>query len=295
MSEWTAIEEEAARQLVRRALEEDLNQLGDITSEALIPLDWQGQGCFIARRAGVISGEAVAEMVLYHFDPQARFQWLFADGSEVGTHEIFGHVWAHLRALLTAERIMLNFLQKLSGIATLTRQYVNAIRGLPCTLLDTRKTAPGWRILEKYAVRCGGGKNHRMGLYDGILIKDNHLAALREHGVDIRQAVSHIRQQFGTRYAVEVEADTLDQVEQALQAGVDIILLDNMSLEMLRNAVALRDKMAPHVLLEASGGITLENVRAVAQTGVNRISVGALTHSAPALDMALEYRASPMS
>jgi len=289
MPDWTAREEQAARHLVRLAIEEDLGHTQDLTSDTLIPEDWQGSACLVARRAGVICGLNIAEIVLEQFGAGGVFEWSCCDGSWVSAGSILGWVRGPLRALLSSERILLNFLQRLSGIASLTRQYADALQGLPCTLLDTRKTTPGWRVLEKYAVRCGGGHNHRFGLYDGILIKDNHLAALGEHGLDLTWAIRQVRDRFGTRYPIEIEADNLDLVEQALRAGADIILLDNMPLDMLRQAVALRNQLAPHVLLEASGGITLENVRAVAETGVDRISVGALTHSAPALDIALDY------
>ncbi|HEV3083191.1 MAG TPA: carboxylating nicotinate-nucleotide diphosphorylase, partial [Gemmataceae bacterium] len=198
--------------------------------------------------------------------------------------------------ILTSERTALNFLQHLSGIATLTRRYVDAVAGLPCQILDTRKTIPGWRLLEKYAVHCGGGRNHRIGLYDGILVKDNHLAALNRAGFGIYDAVEMAQKLVGGSVPIEMEVDNLEQFDHALACRAEIILLDNMSLEDLREAVRRRDleksRMDPHtreVLLEASGGVTLETVRAIAETGVDRISVGALTHSAAALDIALDY------
>jgi nicotinate-nucleotide pyrophosphorylase (carboxylating) len=193
-----------------------------------------------------------------------------------------------MQFILMAERIALNFLQHLSGIATLTRRFVDAVVGLPCQILDTRKTTPGWRLLDKYAVRCGGGHNHRMCLYDGILIKDNHLAALGGGKEAISKAGREaIKQRIhGT---MEIEVENLHCLDWAFLQIPDIILLDNMSPEQLREAVRRRNKIAPNVELEASGGITLDNVRAVAETGVDRISVGALTHSAPALDIALDY------
>ena len=204
-----------------------------------------------------------------------------------------------LEFILTAERTALNFLQHLSGVATLTRKYVDAVAGLDCRILDTRKTIPGWRLLEKYAVRCGGGHNHRMGLYDGILIKDNHLAALNSQGFGIYDAVEMAQKLVGGSVPIELEVDNLDQFDDALACRPEIILLDNMSLDDLREAVRRRNLEEPRidpnttaVLLEASGGVNLETVRAIAGTGVDRISVGALTHSAPALDIALEYDAS---
>jgi nicotinate-nucleotide pyrophosphorylase (carboxylating) len=195
-----------------------------------------------------------------------------------------------LRSLLAAERTALNFLQRLSGVASLTRRYVEAVAGLPVLVLDTRKTTPGWRLLEKYAVRAGGGTNHRLGLFDGVLIKDNHLAGLGDPATAIRRAVESARGFPGNvRLAIEVEVDTLDQLDQALAASPDIILLDNMPNEWLREAVARRDRLAPGVKLEASGGVNLGTVRGIAETGVDRISVGALTHSAAALDIGLDY------
>jgi nicotinate-nucleotide pyrophosphorylase (carboxylating) len=198
-------------------------------------------------------------------------------------------VRGRMRSILAGERTVLNFVQRLSGVATLTRRYVEEVAGLSVQVLDTRKTTPGWRLLEKYAVRCGGGHNHRMGLYDGILIKDNHLAALAGHSDPITEAVRLARHKHGTAIPLEIEVDTLDQLEIALQARPDIVLLDNLSPSQLREAVRRRDAVAPGVRLEASGGVRLETIRAIAETGVERISVGALTHSAPALDIALDY------
>jgi nicotinate-nucleotide pyrophosphorylase (carboxylating) len=194
-----------------------------------------------------------------------------------------------MRGLLTAERTALNFLQRLSGVATQTAAYVAAVVGLPCKVLDTRKTTPGWRLLEKYAVRMGGGHNHRMGLYDGVLVKDNHLAALGGGADAVRQAVALARDRYGTRVSVEVEVDTLEQLDVALSASPDVVLLDNMTTELMREAVRRRDAAAPGVQLEASGGVTLATLRAIAESGVDRLSVGALTHSAKALDIALDY------
>jgi nicotinate-nucleotide pyrophosphorylase (carboxylating) len=194
-----------------------------------------------------------------------------------------------MRSILVAERTALNFLQRLSGIATLTARYAERIVGTPAVLLDTRKTTPGWRLLEKYAVRCGGGTNHRLGLYDGVLIKDNHLAALRHGTQGVAEAVAAARSQYGQRVPIEVEVDTLEQLDVALTAGPDIILLDNMGPERLRQAIARRDALAPSIRLEASGGVNLDTIAAIAATGIDRISVGALTHSAIALDIGLDY------
>ncbi len=220
-------------------------------------------------------------------DPQLEIQSLIADGTRVERGDCVATVAGSLRSILAGERTALNFLQRLSGIATLTRKFVDAISGLPTQLLDTRKTTPGWRLLEKYAVRMGGGVNHRIGLFDAILIKDNHLAGL---GGDVRRAVEAARAYPGNAsLSIEVEVDSLAQLEVALAVAADIVLLDNMSLQQLRTAVAQRTALAPAVLLEASGGVTLETIRAIASTGVDRISVGAITHSAVALDIALDY------
>jgi nicotinate-nucleotide pyrophosphorylase (carboxylating) len=194
-----------------------------------------------------------------------------------------------LRSLLTGERTMLNFMTHLSGVATVTRQFVDAVQGTRAKILDTRKTFPGWRLLEKYAVRCGGGTNHRIGLYDGVLIKDNHIAAWSESS-SIAAAVETARQSAPSGVSIEVEVDSIEQLKDAIHGHPDIVLLDNMDLDSLRASVAVRDRLAPKILLEASGGVTLATVTAIAQTGVERISVGALTHSAPALDLAFDWK-----
>jgi nicotinate-nucleotide pyrophosphorylase (carboxylating) len=194
-----------------------------------------------------------------------------------------------MRSILSAERTALNFLQRLSEVATLTRQYVQAIAGLKAQILDTRKTTPGWRLLEKYAVRCGGGQNHRIGLFDGILIKDNHLAALQKQGTGLQEGLQVALRHAGGSLPVEIEVDNLDQFAEALECKPAIILLDNFDLDQLKRAVELRNARNSETLLEASGGVNLSTVRAIAETGVDRISVGALTHSAPALDIALDY------
>jgi len=289
MKFWSAREEQAAQYLVDRALEEDLDAAGDLTTQALIPDQATGKARWLARQAGVICGLPIVELVWRRLSVAVKASWHVQDGDSVPAEAILGEIRGPTSAILTAERTILNFLQRLSGIATLTRKFVEAVHGTSCAILDTRKTTPGWRILEKYAVRCGGGHNHRLGLYDGILIKDNHLAVLAEHGVSLKEAVRRVRERFGQRLPVEIEADSLDQLTAAIRAGADIVLLDNMDVLTLRQAVALRNEIAPHVLLEASGGITLANVRAVAETGVDRISIGALTHSAPALDIALDF------
>ncbi len=268
--------------LVRIALQED-EASHDVSTLATVMSDRHVRGSIVAREPGVIAGLELAMETFRQMDSSVSLRVEAEDGSRVdaGTRVLF--MTGHARGILSAERTALNYLQHLSGIATLTNRFVAAVEGTGARILDTRKTLPGWRALEKYAVRAGGGVNHRMDLRSAVLIKDNHLAAI---GGDIRLAVSRSRELAVRGAAVEVECDTLAQVETALGAGADIILLDNMSPEMLREAVTL---CAGRAVTEASGGVTLETVRSVAETGVNRISVGALTHSAPALDLGLDF------
>jgi nicotinate-nucleotide pyrophosphorylase (carboxylating) len=275
--------------LAGRALDEDLDDAGDLTSKALIPHGLKGQCLLVARQSGVLAGLQAAEMVFGMVDPDLSFQPLKQDGSALQPGDQLAKVQGRMVPILAGERLALNFVQRLSGVATLTRRYVNSVAGFSCRILDTRKTTPGWRLLEKYAVRQGGGHNHRTGLFDGILIKDNHLAALAGHPDPVTEAVRLVRQQHGTTVPLEVEVDTLEQLDVALRAGPDMILLDNMPPDHMREAVRRRNAVAPGVLLEASGGVNLETVRDIAATGVDRISVGALTHSAPALDIGLDY------
>lgn len=273
----------AARTLVQLALAEDLGRFGDRTSRALIPAEQQAAARFVVRTAGVVAGLPVAAMVC----EKLRFAPLIDDGATVSGGTAIATVSGSLREILAAERTALNFLQRLSGVATLTRRFVDAVQGTAAKILDTRKTTPGWRLLEKYAVRMGGGTNHRLGLFDGILIKDNHLAGLDG---DVRRAVMLAREAPGNEtYPVEVEVDSLGQLDDALAARADIVLLDNMTTDMMREAVRRRDAASPDTRLEASGGVNLQTVRAIAETGVDRISVGAITHSATALDIALDY------
>jgi nicotinate-nucleotide pyrophosphorylase (carboxylating) len=238
----------------------------------------------------VLAGLPAAVGVFALVDPGLTFEAHQQDGAVLRPNDRLLTVTGRMRSILAGERTALNFLQRLSGVATQTRRYVEAMAGLPCRVLDTRKTTPGWRLLEKYAVRCGGGNNHRMGLSDGILIKDNHLAALGVGPGVVREAVRLARERYGTRVPLEIEVDDLEQFNVALAAGPDIVLLDNMTPEQLREAVRRRDAVAPGVLLEASGGVTLATIRAIAEAGVDRVSVGALTHSATALDIALDYQ-----
>lgn len=271
--------------LIDLALAEDLGDDGDITTRATIPEGLLGKAAFIARSPGVLAGSEAAERVFQRVDSKVAFNALRADGYRLAKGETFAMVEGPMRSILTAERTALNFLQRLSGVATLTRQFVDAVAGLSAKILDTRKTTPGWRRLEKYAVRMGGGTNHRVGLYDMMLIKDNHLAAMDG---DIAGAIQHARSLY-PGLPLEVEVDSLLQLEAAFAAKPDIVLLDNMSVDQMREAVGRRNASAPGVQLEASGGVNLQTVRAIAESGVDRISVGALTHSAKALDIALDF------
>jgi nicotinate-nucleotide pyrophosphorylase (carboxylating) len=272
--------------VVREALREDL-PWGDLTTDSLFPGPLRGQGEVVAKRAGVIAGLPLLEEVFRQLNPGVRVQPEVTDGAEVQRGQVVARLEGDVRSLLAGERVALNFLCRLSGVATLTRRYVQAVAGLPCRIVDTRKTTPGLRALEKYAVRVGGGANHRFGLSDGVLVKDNHLALLRREGVSLREAVARIRARVPHGVRIQVEVTDPDQVEEVVAAGADALLLDNMDLHSLREAVA---RCRGRALTEASGGITLESVRAVAETGVDLISVGALTHSAPALDLSLEIR-----
>ena len=264
---------------IARWLAEDVGD-GDRTTDAIVPADVQTTATLVLREPGVVAGLEAARQVFHTLDPDLRWMPVAADGDRVDAGPV-ARFEARARAVLTGERVALNLLGRLSGIATLTRRYVDAVAGTRALILDTRKTTPGLRTAEKWAVRCGGGTNHRMGLHDAVLIKDNHLL----HAQDLAAAVRLAR---GSGFPVEVECDTLDQVAQALDTGADRILLDNMSLADLRAAVAMVDGRVP---LEASGGVTLDTVGAIAATGVDLISVGALTHGAHSLDVALEIDA----
>lgn len=282
--------ETAARALIALALAEDLGETGDRTSLATIPAEATATVAFVARARGVVAGVSVAEMVCAAVDASLTFRGELADGSPVQRGTLIATVSGSLRSILAAERTALNFLQRLSGIASLTRKFVDAVVGLPVQLLDTRKTTPGWRLLEKLAVRAGGGTNHRIGLYDAILIKDNHIAGLGEPGSAVRRSVELARAFPGNAgLSVEVEVDSLDQLRQVLPVQPEIVLLDNMTNDQLREAVTIRNALSPGTKLEASGGVNLSTVRGIAETGVDRISVGAITHSAVALDIGLDY------
>lgn len=278
-----------AEVLITLALAEDLGTAGDLTALATIPADALGSARIVARGAGVLAGLPVAGLVAERFGLGDRWEPLARDGDPLRPGAEVARISGPMRALLALERTALNFLQRLSGIATLTARFVAEVSGTRAVVLDTRKTTPGWRMLEKYAVRCGGGQNHRLGLHDAVLIKDNHLAWLAATGDPIGRAVAAARAQVPPGTVVEVEVDTLDQLDRALACGPDIILVDNLGPEGLAEAVRRRDTRAEGVLLEASGGIRLETVAALARTGVDRISIGALTHSAPALDLGMDF------
>jgi nicotinate-nucleotide pyrophosphorylase (carboxylating) len=288
-------------EIIDRALAEDLGK-GDVTTEALIPGDRRGTGFIVAKKAGILAGINVAKQVFLRVDPELKVEILLEDGAKVKSGSRVAKVSGSIASILKAERVALNFLQRLSGIASETNRYVEAVKGLPVRIMDTRKTTPGLRSLEKHAVKAGGGENHRMNLGDGILIKDNHLAALRSQGLTIREIIARARQNAplslrgakrrsnlqARQTQVEVEVGTVSEALEAVEAGADIVMLDNMNLEDMRKVVK---SIRGHALIEASGGITLDNVRAVAETGVDFISIGALTHSARALDISLELEA----
>lgn len=292
MSSLDLLERRALAPILELAIREDLGPAGDVTSLATIPAHAHGKAVFIARSCGVFAGLPVCAKVIERVDPTLRFEALLEDGARLEKGYWLATVEGSMRSILAAERTALNFLQRLSGIATLTRQYVDAVAGTQAKVLDTRKTLPGWRVLDKYAVRVGGGVNHRMGLFDAVLIKDNHLAAIRqEEGGrrdEIAVAIGRCKE-INPTSKIEIEVDNPGQLDEALRSEPDVVLLDNMSIEQLREAVARRNALANSVQLEASGGVNLQTVRAIAETGVDRISVGAITHSAAALDIALDY------
>jgi nicotinate-nucleotide pyrophosphorylase (carboxylating) len=273
------------RAAVRAALAEDVGT-GDVTTLACIPPQATARAMIRTRESVVVCGLDLAEAAFREWSPNVGVQRAVTDGARLNPGQTLLTVSGSARAILTAERVALNFLQRLSGVATLTSHYVDAIRGTRARILDTRKTTPGWRVMEKYAVACGGGTNHRMGLHDLVLIKDNHLAALAGEGRDpVTVAVERARRLW-PGLKVEVEADSLDQVRRAVEAGADFVLLDNMDLSMLREAV---EWVAGRAQTEASGRVRLETVRAIAETGVDFISVGALTHSARSVDLGLDF------
>lgn len=276
--------EEQLKQIIELALAEDAGQ-GDVTSDILIPAGIQGKASILVKAEGVLAGTDVARMVFQKVDPSLRFERFIRDGSKVKRGDIAASVYGRVSSILAAERTALNFLNRLSGIATLTAQYVAKVQGLKVKIIDTRKTTPGLRFLEKHAVRMGGGENHRFNLADAILIKDNHLVALRHLGLSLKDIVAKARLNAPAGLKLEVEATTLQEAVDAANAGADRVMLDNMNVEEMRRTVSM---IAGRVELEASGGVNLDNVRQVAETGVNYISIGALTHSVRVLDTSLE-------
>ena len=274
----------AIEKLIDQALEEDIGP-ADITTESLVPSDSLGSGEIVAKESLVLAGLDIARKVFERLDPDISWQPRYRDGAEVTTGATIVEMFGNLGSLLSAERVALNFVQHLSGIATLTRSYTDKLGDSRVRLVDTRKTTPGWRVLEKYAVRVGGASNHRIGLYDGVLIKDNHIAACG----GIKTAVARIRQRISHLMKIEIEVTTLNEVREALAVGVDIIMLDNMTPSEIREAVALIDKRA---MVEISGGVTDITLEELALTGVDIISVGALTHSARCVDLSMRISAS---
>ncbi len=274
--------------LIDRARHEDMGQAGDITSRVAIEAGSRASAQVRSRVDGVVCGLRLLSLIALHYDDDLAVNLHASDGDRVGAGQGVATVTGALRSLLAAERVMLNFVCHLSGIATMTAKYVDVVAGTKAKIYDTRKTIPGLRHLAKYAVRCGGGRCHRVGLHDAVLIKDNHLHGLTGGSLadKVRGAVE--RAKADEPAFVEVEVDTLEQLEDVVGCGVDIVLLDNMSPDQLRQAVAVRDTLAPDVELEASGGVTLETVRGAAETGVDRIAIGALTHSAPSLDLGMD-------
>jgi len=266
--------------IIEQALLEDIGT-GDITTDSIIPNNLKTRGIIKTKEEGVIAGLGIANLVFKKLDSNITFQENIEDGTKVSQNKILAEIIGPARIMLKGERVALNFLQRMSGIATTTAKFYEEIKGFPVRIVDTRKTTPGLRILEKYAVRMGRGNNHRFGLYDAVLIKDNHIAVAGS----IKSAVNSVRKQISHTIKIEVEVENLSQLQEALEMKVDIVMLDNMSLDMMKKAV----KMAKgKTLIEASGGITLKNVREIAQTGVDLISVGALTHSVKALDISME-------
>jgi nicotinate-nucleotide pyrophosphorylase (carboxylating) len=270
--------------VINAALEEDSGR-GDVTSEALIPPDLTGKATLLVKEKGVLAGIGVAKRVFDSIDPTLDVNILINDGAAVKPGDIIATITGSIISILEAERTALNFLQRLSGIASTTAQYVAAIKGTDAKIYDTRKTTPGLRALEKYAVRMGGGQNHRMNLSEAVLIKDNHIAACRAMGMNLKDIILKTRQNAPAGITIEVEVTNTNEAAEALKAGVDIIMLDNMSIEAMKKVVKSLNRRAT---LEASGNITLDNVRKVALTGVDIISIGALTHSYKALDISLE-------
>lgn len=272
----------AIKNLIATALNEDIGS-GDITTENLIDPDLEGRGVIIAKESLVLAGLDIAGAVFNRLDPAIRFQPEFTEGDDVDKGQSLAHLEGRLGMLLQGERTALNFLQRLCGIATHVRSYVRLLENRSVRLVDTRKTTPGWRVLEKYAVRVGGAYNHRMGLYDGVLIKDNHIAA----SGSVAASIKHIRDRVSHLIKIEVEVTTLKETQEALYAGADVIMLDNMDVDQIRAAVKLINQAA---VVEVSGGVTHKNIKELAGTGVDVISVGALTHAARCVDISMQIK-----
>ncbi len=279
------LSDEQMDNIIDLALAEDTS-FGDITSEVLIPHDLIGKASVLIKEEGVLAGGKVAGRIFQRVDPSLEVAILIQDGTRVNSRDITAVISGKVISILKAERTVLNFLQRLSGTASLTARYVAQVQGTEAIVIDTRKTTPGLRALEKYAVRMGGGKNHRLHLGDGILIKDNHLTTMRALGMSLKDIVTKTRQNAPRKITVEAEVTTVPEALEAVEAGADIIMLDNMSVKEMRRAV---DSVAGRARIEASGGITLTNIREVAMTGVDFISVGALTHSSQALNISLVF------
>jgi nicotinate-nucleotide pyrophosphorylase (carboxylating) len=279
---------EQVDEVVRRALAEDLSA-GDITSEALIEKSWPGKAFFLVKTPGVLAGIEIARRVFFQVDPGIRMDVLIRDGTPIKQGDVAGTVSGTFFNILAAERTAVNLLQHLSGVATETARLVAAVKGFSVRILDTRKTLPGLRALEKYAVRAGGGDNHRMNLGDGILIKDNHLEMLKSRGLTVKDVLKRVKERTPFRFKIEIEVTNPTEAREAAEAGADVILLDNMAVPAIREAVQLIKSRA---LIEASGGITIANARAIAETGVNFMSSGSITHSVKALDISLEFEKS---
>jgi len=270
-------------QQVSAALAEDLEH-GDVTTDAIVPPEALGSAVIVAKESAVVAGTFAAQEAFLQMDPDIQFKEIREEGSEVSRGDVVIGLNGKLAAILQAERVALNFIQRMCGIATLTRRFVQELSGLSCRLVDTRKTTPGIRLLQKYAVRVGGGHNHRYGLSDGILIKDNHITACGS----IKKSITQARAKAPHTLLLEIEVSEIKELEEAIEAGADAVLLDNMDPARLREAVSLARRLNPRIILEASGGIRLENVREIGETGVDIISVGLLTHSAKASDLSLK-------
>ena len=278
------LDDKHIRNIISLAIDEDLDQ-GDITTELLIPEKLHGDALITAKGNGIIAGGEIAKMVFKKVSPSLEFKIFIEDGDRITPGDTIANIFGSIKCILKAERIALNFLQRLSGIATTTARYVDEISNPRIKIMDTRKTTPGLRLLEKYAVYIGGGINHRFHLGESILIKDNHLTALRRLGLSLKDTVKKAKTQAGNGKTVEVEVGNREEASEAVQGGADVILLDNMTPDDIKSVLSV---IPEHIITEVSGGITIDNIRSIAMPGVGRISIGALTHSVKALDISLE-------